>query len=207
MPIPLSSSDRSATSPPQEISKTSPADKADPLKVPKGRHDLRILQSLRRIIRAVDLHSRRLAAEYKVTAPQLLCLVVVVEEGPLTATSISRQIHLSPSTIVGILDRLETKGLVRRDRDAKDRRLVNVTATDEGRSFVADAPSPLHDRLAEALLNLPDLEQATIALSLERIVDLMEAGGIEAAPMLATGTIDQITQAKPPEVKGGTKKP
>ena len=44
--------------------------------------------------------------------------------------------------------------------------------------------------LANALSDLPELEQATIALSLERIVALMEAPEVDAAPILATGPIN-----------------
>jgi DNA-binding MarR family transcriptional regulator len=152
-------------------------------------YELRILQSIRRIIRAVDIHSRKLFSTSKLTGPQLLSLITIAENGPLTSVDLGKQIYLSPSTIVGILDRLEQKELVSRTRDREDRRRVFVEVTPTGRKVVEDAPSPLQDRLAEALINLPDLERATIALSLERIVDLMEAGQIDAAPILETGPI------------------
>lgn len=138
-------------------------------------YDLRILRALRRITRSIALHSRQLAAYSNITAPQLVCLRAVVDNGPLTATAISREIHVSPSTVVGILDRLEDKGWILRERGREDRRIVFITATDEGIALVRDTPSPLQQKLADSLNNLPELEQATITMSLERIVDLMES--------------------------------
>lgn len=157
--------------------------------IPDSRYDLQILQSLRRIIRAIDIYSRKLKTSYQLTAPQLICLLNIVEDGPLNTTSISKKVFLNPSTIVGILDRLEARRLIVRSRDGSDRRIVNVHATEEGRKIAQTAPSPLQDNLADALKRLPELEQATIALSLKRVVDLMEAKQLDASPILATNDI------------------
>lgn len=153
------------------------------------RYDLEILQSLRRIIRAVDLHSRRLKAAFELTAPQLVCLLTVAEEGPISLSFVALRMHLSPSTVVGILDRLEARGLVERTRDQQDRRVVRVTATTKGRRLARRAPSPLHDNLADSLARLPRRDQASIASALGRIVELMEARSLDAAPILKTGKI------------------
>lgn len=150
------------------------------------RYDLRILRSLRRIIRSVELYSKKLAAEYKVTGPQLVCLLAIKEGGPLTATRLSREVHLSPSTIVGVVDRLEEKKLVQRQRDSKDRRRVHLSLTSQGEKLVESAPSPLQDRLAEALESVSELEIVSIALALERVVDLMEVRQVDASPILDT---------------------
>jgi DNA-binding MarR family transcriptional regulator len=157
---------------------------------PQTRYDLQVLQSLRQIIHAVDVYSRKLRTQYRITAPQLVCLNAICQNGSLTTTQIAGRVHLSPSTVVGILDRLEKQELIQRARDTKDRRLVNVTATDEGRRLVEHAPSLLQDRLANALQSLPDLEQATIALSLRRIADLMEVSPHAAPMILETGHLE-----------------
>lgn len=164
-------------------------------------YDLRILRAMRRITRSVALHSRQLAAFSNITAPQLVCLRAVIEHGPLTATAISREIHVSASTVVGILDRLEDKGLVRRERGREDRRIVFVTATEAGRALAADAPSPLQKHLADGLNALPELEQATITLALERIVALMEQEGhaVEAAGEGSPPILEMPTGGAPPE--------
>lgn len=154
-----------------------------------ARYDLRILRALRRIIRGVDIYSHQLAATNQITVPQLVCLLHVVNDGPVTATAISREAQLSASTVVGILDRLEEKGLVARERSREDRRLVRITATAAGAALAQRAPSPLQKTLADALNGLPELEQATIALSLERTVQLMEAPELDGATMLTTGPV------------------
>lgn len=151
------------------------------------RHDLRILQALRRIIRSIELYSRKLALAHGITAPQLVCLVQLVERGPISLKALAAEVHLSPATMVGIVDRLEGKGLARRERSKVDRRSVFVSATESGRALALAAPSPLQDTLAGALEQLPDLERVAIALSLERVVELMEIERVDAAPLLHTG--------------------
>ncbi len=155
--------------------------------VPRTSYDLRVLQSLRRIIRAVALHSRKLSMQHNITGPQLACLLAVSEHGPLTVSSLAREVHLSPSTIVGILDRLEQKVLVLRQRSSQDRRVINIAITTKGRKLANSAPSPLQDTLSKALQKLPEIEQASIVMSLEKIVALMEVEGLDAAPVLETG--------------------
>lgn len=164
--------------------------------VPESSYDLRILQSLRRIIRAVEIHSRKLAQSYQITGPQLGCLLAIRETGPLTTTRLAHQVYLSPSTVVGIVDRLEEKGLIVRQRSRADRRQVRIGMTEEGEKLAASAPSLLQDTLAEALKKLPEQEQVSITLSLEKVVDLMEARQIEASPLLETGSIGY----SPPEL-------
>jgi DNA-binding MarR family transcriptional regulator len=155
-----------------------------------ARFDFRVLQALRRVIRAVDLHSRKLSVAYRITALQLRCLLAVEEHGFLTPSAIARHVHVSPSSVIGILDRLEAKGFVRRQRGVKDRRLVHVSLTDSGRALVEIVPSPLQDTLVHGLRDLPVAEQEVIVESLERIVELMEARNVVAEPNLTTGPTD-----------------
>jgi DNA-binding MarR family transcriptional regulator len=164
----------------------------------RGSHQGRILRAIRRIIRSVDLYSHRLATGSGVTVPQLSCLLRVVESGPLTLKALAAELDLSASTLVGIVDRLEVKGLLRRERSRGDRRQVLISATEEGVILASGSPSPLQDRLAAALESLPEAEQAAIAHSLERIVDLMQIRQVDAAPILDTG----VSLTSEPRVSG-----
>ncbi|BCR04277.1 hypothetical protein DESUT3_13460 [Desulfuromonas versatilis] len=170
--------------------------------VPKGSYELRILQSIRRIIRAVEIHSRKLTQDHDITGPQLGCLLALAEEGPLTTTQLARKVYLSPSTIVGIVDRLESKALVTRQRGSQDRRQVRIGVTEAGEALVASAPSPLQETLAESLKGLPELEQVSITLALEKLVDMMEARRIEASPVLETGPIAPLSSGEPGPPEG-----
>jgi DNA-binding MarR family transcriptional regulator len=144
----------------------------------------RILRSLRQIVRAIDLYSRELKARCGLTVPQLVCLSAIAREKQITAVELALQVHLSPSTMVGILDRLEKANLIRRERDLQDRRQVNIAATEMGRKAVNKAPSPLQENLANGLRKLPQAEQAAMVQALDKIVELMEAHEIKVAPLL-----------------------
>lgn len=150
-----------------------------------------IFRSLRRIMRAVDIYSHKLSAEYQITSPQLLCLQTLKSDGPLTNTALAKLVHLSPSTVVGILDRLEVKGLITRERSTKDRRVVLIYTTEPGRNFVTKVPSLLQTRLSNGLTSLSESELITIAQSLETIVDLLEISDPGAAPLLETREIEE----------------
>ena len=152
-----------------------------------------IFRSLRRIMRAVDIYSHKLSVQYKITIPQLICLQTLESDGPLTNTALAKLVHLSPSTVVGILDRLEAKELIVRERSTKDRRIVLLYITDKGRKLVATVPSPLQNRLAEGLSGLTEAELLDIGKSLETIVDLLEVADSEAAPLLETREIEETS--------------
>lgn len=152
--------------------------------------DENILRSIRRIIRATDLHSRRLASEHCLTTPQLLCLRLLTQEGPLTPGSVAKEMYLSQATVTGILDRLERRGLVERRRDQADRRKVSIHLTPEGATAVKQAPLPLQERFATRLEALSNDERQEIERVLAKVVDLMEAQGVDAAPVIAPGDLE-----------------
>lgn len=135
---------------------------------------IRILQSVRRIAQCVEHHSKRLKATHNITSPQLVALMAIAQLGPSTLKSIGRAIHLSSSTVVGIVDRLEEKKLVCRERDTRDRRNVYVTVTAAGQTLVENAPSALPQGFSSALGALPENDQHTLVVVLEQFAALLE---------------------------------
>ncbi|MDD2366204.1 MAG: MarR family winged helix-turn-helix transcriptional regulator [Desulfuromonadaceae bacterium] len=162
--------------------------------IPEGNNELRIFQSLRRIIRAIELHSHKLNTGYQITGPQLGCLLAIKDNGPLTITRLSNIVFLSPSTVVGIVDRLDEKGLVSRIRSIKDRRQVQICLTEAGNHLAVTAPSPLQEKLSGGLKSLPPSELVSITAALDKLVNLMEAEDISAAPILETGLLAVSTE-------------
>jgi DNA-binding MarR family transcriptional regulator len=140
----------------------------------KGMDELQaVLKSIRRITRAVDIHSRRTDREAGLTLPQLIVLRCVGSLGEVTSRLISDEADLSPATVVGILDKLEGKGLIERYRSKIDRRIVHTSLTDKGRIVLEMAPSPLGTHFERAFGNLPRSERKQIGDVLSRIAEMM----------------------------------
>jgi len=153
-----------------------------------------VMAALRRIIRAIDLHSRALVQRFGLTGPQLVVLKELVEQSPQSVSSLAAAVNLSQATVTGILDRLERKAMVKRVRDARDKRKVMVSPTPTAEKALAGAPPLLQEHFTEAFVRLPDWEQMQILTSLLRIVALMEVGDVEAGPILATGPLDVTSE-------------
>ncbi len=145
-----------------------------------------IVASLRRIIRAVDLHSRKLMEQSGLTGPQLAALQEINRRGPVSAGNVAKAIHLSQGTVTGILRRLEARGLITRERGELDRRTTIVRITPTGQSVLLQAPSLLQENFLNRLERLESWERSQILATLQRVAHLMEAQSLDAAPHLTT---------------------
>jgi DNA-binding MarR family transcriptional regulator len=136
-------------------------------------YEKRIVRALRQLTQELDAHSRHLLTGYDITMPQVLCLDELNEKGVMTVTVLAGAIRLSPSTTVGIIDRLEKKGWVKRTRDVIDRRSVFIDITDKGREFILKTPHLLHNKLHDNLKQLIEPEKIRIANALDLLLELM----------------------------------
>mgnify|MGYP001813184507 CR=1 FL=1 len=150
-----------------------------------------VLNALRRIIRATDLHSRALGKEAGLTTPQLVVMRAIRDLDSPTVTAIARSVSLSQATVTTILNRLEGKGLLRRQRSETDRRAVKVQLTAAGSALWSDAPEPLQYSFTQRFKQLASWEQYNIVAALERVAAMMDAEELDAAPMLASGETSQ----------------
>lgn len=144
----------------------------------------RALIALRRIIRATDLHSKRVRRESGLTVPQVVLLRAVRVLGEVSGRQLAEEVSLSQATVSTILDRLEGRGYVERYRSPQDRRVVHVRLTKMGQESLERAPPLLHVRFVEALERLPAKERKRILESLERVAEMMGAEAVDAAPLL-----------------------
>ncbi len=149
-----------------------------------------VLVALRRVIRAVDLHSRALVRSHGLTAPQALVLKEIVAAGELQVGALAQRVSLSHATITDILNRLERRGLVARSRSEIDRRRVLVRATTAAEQTLERAPPLLQESFTSRFAGLADWEQGMLIASLQRIAALMDAERIDAAPVLAPGGVN-----------------
>lgn len=146
-----------------------------------------ILRSLRRIIRAVDLYSRKLITQTGLSGPQVVCLRQLALDGPMQTNHLADAVQLSPATVCGILNRLEQRGLIVRERQHDDRRRVLVSLSEAGQDTVDNVPPAMHDAFLFKLRALPIEQRQAIQHTLTRIVAMMAANELDAAPLLVPG--------------------
>lgn len=139
-----------------------------------------IIFQIRRLMQAGEMYTKQLGKKHQISVPQLLCLLAVHENGPLAPSRIAKMIMVKSSTVTGIIDRLEQKGLVERSRTSKDRRVVTISLTETGERLAQNAPSPITEKIMEGLKRLTgsDLQQIVQGLkSLTALLDAEDLGG------------------------------
>jgi DNA-binding MarR family transcriptional regulator len=149
-----------------------------------------ILVKLRKIIRSVNLESKRIEKEYGLSIPQLLCLNYLNQAANFQAThkEIKEFLQLNASTVTGIINRLEKKVLVARLPSPNDRRVGMITLTSAGVNLLEETPDPLHDRLTKKLKGLSKEQLVELEQAFNLITNFLEIQELDAAPILTSET-------------------
>ncbi|MGV3729898.1 MAG: MarR family winged helix-turn-helix transcriptional regulator [Sphingopyxis sp.] len=150
------------------------------------------LKALRRVLRATEGGTRRIAAATGLTPSQLLVLREIDARGEVTPGLVAQRLEFSHATVTAIVDRLVALGLASRSRSDQDKRRMLLALTDEGRRCLAEAPDMLQEIFAARFAALPAWEQAMILAGTERLADILGVREMDAAPLLDTGAIDRI---------------
>lgn len=146
-----------------------------------------ILIKIRKIVRSINLESKKIQKEYGVSIPQVLCLQYLRDSKNYQAGQgeIRKFLNLNASTASGIVNRLETKGLVARLPKSGDKRVVTIALTSKGDQLMQKIPSLLHEHLSEKLVKLDDSTFENIKNSLELLVNILEIDDVEAFPLIS----------------------
>ncbi|HZF96389.1 MAG TPA: MarR family transcriptional regulator [Allosphingosinicella sp.] len=104
------------------------------------------------------------------SAPRLSALSVVVFAGPLSLSALAAEEQVRAPTMTRIVDALVAAGLVTRETDPADRRMVRIAATEEGRAVLEAGRRRRVAAIADRLASLAESERR----ALERGVDLLE---------------------------------
>ncbi|MEH6825219.1 MAG: MarR family winged helix-turn-helix transcriptional regulator [Motiliproteus sp.] len=143
-----------------------------------------VLVSLRRIIRATDLQSKRMLKSCGLTIPQVMVLRAIETLGDVTVKRISDDVFLSQATVTTILNRLQDRDLIQRVRHQVDKRIVNARLTEKGRGMLASVPPLLHDKFIARFDALADEEKSQMLSSLQQVATMLDAESLDVAPLL-----------------------
>lgn len=152
-----------------------------------------VMIALRKIIQAIDMNSKKLVKRVGLTGPQLVILQEISSLEEVTAGEIARAVSLSQAMVTGILDRMEKRELIVRQRSDRDKRRIKIRITETGQQILKDAPPLMQEAFVERFSSLQDWEQSMILSALQRLVSIMDAKTIQAAPFLATSSIGNKT--------------
>ena len=116
------------------------------------------------------------AAEHSLTGAQARVLALI-SRAPTPMRKLAQQLKCEPSNVTGMVDRLESRGLVERRADPADRRVKVAAATDEGRTTASSLRGAL-DFAGEPLAELTPLERTLLRDLLKRMLG-QDPGGAE----------------------------
>ena len=133
------------------------------------------LIALRRVVHALEVNDRSMARESGLTQAQLLVLLQVAQRGQEMPRDIARALGVGQATISIQIDKLEARGLLRRERRQADRRAIWVILTETGRALLDQIPDPLHQRFTRRFETLPAWEQTLILSVTQRLGALFDA--------------------------------
>lgn len=143
----------------------------------------KVIDNLRRIFQAINEFSKVAEHITGLTGPQLWALKILSTTSPLRVSDLARLMYLRPATVVGIIDRLEAKGLVTRIRCKKDRRAVDLALSETGKEVALKAPEVAQIMLLNGLEKLPDEQFFQVVNGMQLMVQILGAENITPQPL------------------------
>ncbi len=146
---------------------------------------------LRQIIRATDMQDKEISRCSGLTLPQLMIMQTLRLSAPISTGELAKEISLTQATVTSILDRLEKKELISRERGKEDKRKVWINLTTAGGELMKGAPTTQQDLFTRRFDDMQTWEQSMVVSALERIAFMLDAQHLDAAPMLDIGQLDR----------------
>lgn len=140
-----------------------------------------IMDNIRRVFQVVNEQSKKVERETGLTGPQVWAIKVIAEHGTIRVSDLAKKMYLHPATVVGIVDRLEKRNLATRNRSTEDRRVVDVSLTDEGRTLVENSPEVASNKITHGLEALSVSELTIIYHGLDRLAGILDVTGVPPA--------------------------
>jgi DNA-binding MarR family transcriptional regulator len=139
---------------------------------PQG-ETLQFMQRLWSLTHALEVRSKRMARDLGVTGPQRLVIRLLGQTSNLAASEIAAALGMHPSTLTGILSRLEAQKLIKRGVDTADRRRARFALTAAGKKIDRE-------------------RKGTVEASIRRALGRASSGVIEGTTELLALLVDEL---------------
>jgi DNA-binding MarR family transcriptional regulator len=162
-----------------------------------------ILKDLRIIFRSAQAHSRWVEKKSGLSSAQLWMMWELFNEPGLTVSGLAKALSIHQSTCSNMLDKIQNKELVYRERSSTDQRVVRLYLTKKGSNLLAKAPRPAQGALADVLLRLPDDVLCRLESGLNQFVNALKVVDDKAGMLPFTEEKELRTNEKKYEGKPG----
>ncbi len=132
-----------------------------------------VIQKLRMIFKAIQSHSKKIEKECGLSGAQLWMLSEVAAVPGVRVSQLAKTLSIHASTCSNMLDKLEAKELIYRDRSKTDQRTVHLYTTETGQNLLSKAPKPLQGKLTRGLELLGPEQLAGLEDNLESLVETL----------------------------------
>jgi MarR family transcriptional regulator, organic hydroperoxide resistance regulator len=141
---------------------------------------LQFMQLLWAVVHGLERRSKRMIQDLGVTGPQRLVLRVVGLYPGMSAGDLAAILHVHPSTLTGVLQRLVAQGLLERVEDARDRRRAVLRLTDKGQHANRVRRGTVEAAIGEALDGVNERDRLATRRVLERLADHLDGAATGA---------------------------
>lgn len=142
---------------------------------------LEVLKKFRQIFRSAKKHFQWVENRFGVSGAQFWAMGELAATPGLRVSDLARSLAIHQSTASNMLDKLEKRHLIRRQRGEPDHRVVRLYLTAEGAQIICLAPTPARGVLPDALNHLPEEVLRSLDRNLSQLVGLMKIKDEEAA--------------------------
>lgn len=129
-----------------------------------------IKSHLRVLFRSIQQHSKTVEKECGLTSAMLWMMWELFSTPGMKVSQLANALSIHASTCSNMLDKLETRGLIKRKRSGKDQRAVHLYITNKGSALLAKAPRPAQGALSGALEKLGDHDLDKLAEGLTVLI-------------------------------------
>ncbi|MEO7760476.1 MAG: MarR family transcriptional regulator [Casimicrobiaceae bacterium] len=147
----------------------------------RGRQVLSVLRQFRELFRVSQQHFQRIEADCGISGAQLWALTELGARPGLKVSEVAHALSIHLSTASNLLDKLEARKLIRRERGTTDQRVVKVFPTAEGKKVMKSAPRPAEGVIPAALSKMPDDVLRRVHHDLELLLKLAGVRNPKAA--------------------------
>jgi len=144
-----------------------------------------VFSAVLRLVRMVQTGMQNIENDQGLSGSQLWALWQVSAEPGQRVSELAKALHIHPSTASNLIDKLEMRGYVRRQRGGEDNRVVRLHLADAGIRLVKNIPGPMQGRMRHALQDVPPEVLAGLHRGVAVLLGLMEAHAEPVATMPA----------------------